>query len=58
LYLVILLTLMGISLFALGFLAEAIAGLKEKIDNLDQTISGKKRFRSNSPPEKKDEREN
>jgi glycosyltransferase involved in cell wall biosynthesis len=58
LYLVILLTLMGISLFALGFLAEAIAGLKEKIDNLDQTISGRKRFRSTFPPEKKDEREN
>jgi glycosyltransferase involved in cell wall biosynthesis len=58
LYLVILLTLMGISLFALGFLAEAIAGLKEKIDNLEQTISGRKRFRSTPPPEKKDEREN
>ncbi len=58
LYLVILLTLMGISLFALGFLAEAIAGLKEKIDNLDHTISGRKRFGSTSPPGKKDEREN
>jgi hypothetical protein len=49
---------MGISLFALGFLAEAIAGLKEKIDNLDHTISGRKRFGSTSPPGKKDEREN
>jgi glycosyltransferase involved in cell wall biosynthesis len=58
LYLVILLTLMGISLFALGFLAEAIAGLKEKIDNLDQTLSGKKRLGSTSPFGKKNEREN
>ncbi len=58
LYLVILLALMGISLFALGFLAEAIAGLKEKIDKLDQTLSRRKRFWSASPPEKKDEKEN
>jgi hypothetical protein len=49
---------MGISLFALGFLAEAIAGLKEKIDNLDQTLSGKKRLGSTSPFGKKNEREN
>jgi hypothetical protein len=42
----------------LGFLAEAIAGLKEKIDNLDHTISGRKRFGSTSPPGKKDDREN
>ncbi len=34
LYLVILLILMGISLFALGFLAEAIAGLREEIRGL------------------------
>jgi glycosyltransferase involved in cell wall biosynthesis len=34
LYLVILLVLSGISFFALGFLAEAIAGIREEIENL------------------------
>ena len=58
LYLVILLTLMGISLFALGFLAEAIAGLKEKIDNLEQSISKRKWFGSAYHNRKKDEKEN
>jgi glycosyltransferase involved in cell wall biosynthesis len=58
LYLVILLILMGISLFALGFLAEAIVGLKEKIDRLDQRLSRGNRFRSARRPVKKNEKEN
>lgn len=58
LYLVILLALMGISLFALGFLAEAIAGLNEKIDKLDQSISRRKWFRSAPRFEKRNEKGN
>ena len=57
LYLVILLILMGVSLFALGFLAEAIAGLKEKIDRLDQNLSRRKRIWSARRTEKKNEKE-
>ncbi|MFQ6031426.1 MAG: glycosyltransferase family 2 protein [Candidatus Zixiibacteriota bacterium] len=58
LYLVILLTLMGVSLFALGFLAEAITGLKEKIDQLDQSISTRGRFGSTARTKKKNDKEN
>jgi glycosyltransferase involved in cell wall biosynthesis len=58
LYLVILLVLMGISLFALGFLAEAITGLKEKIDRMDQKLSRGNRFRSPRRPIKKNEKKN
>jgi glycosyltransferase involved in cell wall biosynthesis len=57
LYLVILLMLMGVSLFALGFLAEAIAGLREKIDQLEQGISRRKQFRSPHRVERRDEKE-
>ena len=57
LYLVILLMLMGVSLFALGFLAEAIAGLKEKIEKLEQSFSKRKRFWSAHRAEKKNEKE-
>lgn len=38
LYLVILLILAGLSLFALGLLAEAIAGVEERISRLERTI--------------------
>jgi glycosyltransferase involved in cell wall biosynthesis len=41
LYLVILLVLSGISLFALGFLAEVIAGLKEEIRSLKTKDGGR-----------------
>ncbi len=58
LYLVILLMLMGVSLFALGFLAEAIAGLREKIEKLEQGISKGKRFWSGHQTERKNEEEN
>jgi hypothetical protein len=58
LYLVILLILVGVSLFALGFLAEAIAGLKEKIDRLDQKIPRRMHYRPSHRSEKKNEKGN
>ncbi len=58
LYLVILLVLMGISLFALGFLAEAIAGLNDKIDKLDQDITRRKWLWSSPRHEKRNEKGN
>lgn len=58
LYLVILLILVGVSLFALGFLAEAIAGLKEKIDRLDQKIPRRMHYKPSHRSEKKDEKGN
>lgn len=58
LYLVILLALMGITLFALGFLAEAIAGLNEKIDKLDQSISRRQWLKSTPRFEKRNEKGN
>ncbi len=42
LYLVLLCTLLGVSFFALGFLAEAIAGLKEEIRWLNEKGNGSK----------------
>ena len=41
LYLVILLVLSGISLFALGFLAEAMVNVREKIEDLENKFKGK-----------------
>ncbi len=41
LYLVILLVLSGISLFALGFLAEAMVNVREKIEDLESKFKGK-----------------
>ncbi len=41
LYLVILLTLGGLSLFALGFLAEMLAGISERIGRLERKTSGR-----------------
>lgn len=58
LYLVILLVLLGISLFALGFLAEAIAGLNEKIDKLDKDIARKRWSWSSPRHEKRNEKGN
>jgi hypothetical protein len=49
---------MGISLFALGFLAEAIAGLNEKIDRLDQNITRRKWLWSSPRHEKRNEKGN
>jgi glycosyltransferase involved in cell wall biosynthesis len=39
LYLVLLLTVMGISLFILGFLAEAISNIGDRIDNLERKLT-------------------
>jgi hypothetical protein len=49
--------LMGVSLFALGFLAEAIAGLKEKIEKLEHSFSKRKRFWSARRTERENEKE-
>jgi len=42
LYLVILLVLSGLSFFVLGFLAEAIVGVREKVESLERKLIGKK----------------
>ncbi len=67
LYLVILLVLSGISFFALGFLAEAIIGVKDELRSLLQNIStrdrtkmtgGSKFNRTRSFPQRKERTEN
>jgi glycosyltransferase involved in cell wall biosynthesis len=57
LYLVILLEMMGISLFALGLLAEAIAGLGERMDQLGQNLSRRRWTRPTPRHERRNEKE-
>jgi glycosyltransferase involved in cell wall biosynthesis len=63
LYLVILLVLSGISFFALGFLAEAMAGIREEIENMrtkltkSSSMAKTRSFTRSRPPGKKPPRD-